>query len=41
MKKIGQLPAAAVSLEGEDVEAVVERSERYHLRQRIYNKLTL
>lgn len=41
MKKIGQLPAAAVSLEEEDVEAVVERSERYHLRQRIYNKLTL
>ena len=43
MKKMSQLPTAVESLEdeGEDVEAVVQQSERYHLRQRIYNTLTL
>ena len=41
MKKIGQQPAAVESIQEEDIEAVVELSERYHLRQRIYNKLTL
>ena len=34
MKTIGQLPPPAVSLEEEDVEAVVERSERYqHVKE--------
>ncbi|CAH3177369.1 unnamed protein product [Porites lobata] len=40
MKKIDQQPAALVSLE-EDAEAIVERSERYHLRRRVLNQLTL
>ena len=40
-KKIDQLPEALENLEEEVAEAVVERAERYHLRQRIYNKLTL
>ena len=42
-EKMSQLPTAVESLkeEGEDVEAVVQQSERYHLRQRIYNMLTL
>lgn len=39
MKKIGHLPAAITCLEEEDAEAVVERSQRYNLRQRINNKL--
>ena len=38
-KKIGHLPAAIACLEKEDAEAVVERSQRYNLRQRIDNKL--
>ena len=41
MKRMNQLPAAVESLEEEDVEAVVQQSERYHLRQKIYNTLTL
>ena len=41
MKKIDQQPAALVSLEEEDAEAIVERSERYHLRSRVLNQLTL
>ena len=49
MKRMSQLPAAVESLEEEeeeeeeeeDVEAVVQQSERYHLRQRIYSTLTL
>ena len=41
MKKIDQQPAALVSLEEEDAEAIVERSERYHLRRRVLNQLTL
>ena len=39
-EKIGHLPAAIKCLEEEDAEAVVERSQRYNLRQRINNKLT-
>ena len=30
-----------VNLEEEDAEAIVERSERYHLRRRVLNQLTL
>ena len=41
MKRMTQLPTAVESLEEEDAEAVVQQSERYHLRQRIYNTLTL
>ena len=42
MKRMNQLPTAVESLEEEeDIEAVVQQSERYHLRQRIYNTLTL
>ena len=42
MKKMSQLPTAVEGLEEEeDVEAVVQQSERYHLRQRIYSTLTL
>lgn len=41
MKRMSQLPTAVESLEEEDVEAVVQQSERYHLRQKIYNTLTL
>ena len=41
MKRMSQFPTAVESLEEEDVEAVAQQSERYHLRQRIYNTLTL
>ena len=41
MKKIDQQLAALVSLEAEDAEAIVERSERYHLRRRVLDQLTL
>ena len=41
MKRMSQLPTAVESLEEEDVEAVVQQSERYHLRQKKYNTLTL
>ena len=41
MKKINQQPAALVSLEEEDAEAIVKRSERYHLRRRVFNQLKL
>ncbi|XP_078349911.1 uncharacterized protein LOC144634762 isoform X2 [Oculina patagonica] len=41
MKKLGQLPAAVESIEEDDIEAVVEQTQRYALRQRIYNQLTL
>ena len=40
MKKIDQLPSAVVNLEEEEAEAIVERSERYHLRRRVLNQLT-
>ena len=40
MERMSQLPTAVESLE-EDVEAVVQQSERYHLRQKFYNTLTL
>ena len=38
MKKIDQQPAALVSLEEEDAEAIVERSERYHLRIKTFHR---
>ena len=42
MKKMSQLPTAVEGIEEEeDVETVVQQSERYHLRQRIYSALTL
>ena len=34
MKRMSPLPTAVESLEEEDVEAVVQQSERYHLRQK-------
>jgi len=37
MKKMSQLPTAVEGIEEEDVEAVVQQSERYHFRQRIYS----
>ena len=39
IKKIGHLPVAIACREEEDTEAVVERSQRYNLRQGINNKL--
>ncbi|KAL9976775.1 hypothetical protein ACROYT_G014105 [Oculina patagonica] len=41
MKKLGQLPAAVESIEEDDIETLVQQSERYDLQKRIYNQLTL